>query len=749
MENVIIKFTADTTGLQPAVDQLKLLGKITEDDAKKIDEINQSQARYLNTLKSTTKEAGNFANEMAHLKNEIQAGILEGIAEHMKEFGKETENTGKKAKTLKQELKELKAQIASGGLDAKELSKATQRAAELTDHLGDVQQKIKALSSDTKRIDAVVEAFRGLAAGVAITQGAIGLLGGENKELEKTLLKVQSAMALLQGVQEVANLVTGEGILKTTLLSVSQKLAGKSATIMGIEITAATAMATAGVSLLVAGLAYLIVEMNTTEESAEEMSEKMSKIYEKDKEVYERVLGKRLELLKESKKGELDALQIAYNYEFNKREQERRKTAQSQESFDAETIINFEIYNKQKAEIEKSWSDKEVKAVQEREARKKKAIDDAQKAELQSIKELQAEQQLIIKDTSGDTRVDAFKKLTELKKKEIDLDKSLGDKQKELQKSILDDELLTYAFKEHSRLSINKETNDLEFTQHEELNEKKLDSDKKYLEDKAKAEEETMKRLQLLAVDVAAQTSDFLFNDYKTRLQNETDLDITTQEEQTQLLLQNEELSQAQSQAIERMGQREIARIKQEAFRKQKNADIIQAGINTALGITRSFATDPTGITAIAIGVAGGLQIAAIERQPIPKFAKGTKGVEGGGTSTSDSILAYLSKGEMVIPTSTKESYFPALETIFDKKVSPSIANELLAEAAKGNYNISADYGSSVFVTNNTTIDYDRLDKLFSKNKSVTQINMDEVGFRKFVITENVKTEYLNKRFRK
>ena len=65
MENVIIKFTADTTGLQPAVDQLKLLGKISEEDARKIDEINQSQAKYLNTLKATTKEAGNFSNEMA------------------------------------------------------------------------------------------------------------------------------------------------------------------------------------------------------------------------------------------------------------------------------------------------------------------------------------------------------------------------------------------------------------------------------------------------------------------------------------------------------------------------------------------------------------------------------------------------------------------------------------------------------------------------------------------------------------
>jgi hypothetical protein len=160
---------------------------------------------------------------------------------------------------------------------------------------------------------------------------------------------------------------------------------------------------------------------------------------------------------------------------------------------------------------------------------------------------------------------------------------------------------------------------------------------------------------------------------------------------------------------------------------------------------------DPISASIAAVGIATltALQIASIKNQPIPKFAKGTKGVEGPGTDTSDSILAYLSKGEMVIPTKTKESYFPALDLIFDKKVSPSIANELLLEASKGNYNISHDYNSPVYVNSSVAIDYDKLDRLFSKNKSTTNINMDESGFRKFLITENGKNEYLNKKFRK
>ena len=39
--------------------------------------------------------------------------------------------------------------------------------------------------------------------GFAAAQGAIALFGGESKELEETLVKVNGALALLNGVQSV------------------------------------------------------------------------------------------------------------------------------------------------------------------------------------------------------------------------------------------------------------------------------------------------------------------------------------------------------------------------------------------------------------------------------------------------------------------------------------------------------------------------------------------------------------------
>jgi hypothetical protein len=802
VENVIIKFTADTTGLQPAVEQLKLIGKITDEDARKIDEINQSQAKYLNTLKATTKEAGNFGDEMASIKAEIQAGILEGVAEHFAEMGKEMEGAGKKSKTLKQELKELKTQIASGGLDAKQLSEATKRAAELTDHLGDVNQKIKALSSDTKRIDAVVEGFRGLAAGVAITQGAIGLLGGENEKVEKTLLKVQSAMALLTGIQEIANLATGEGILKTTYLSVAQRLAGKSATIMGVEISAAMAAATAGISLIIAGIAYLVVEMSSTEDSAKKIQERLGKMYEKDADVYANVLKKRQQLLQGSKDGELKALQIGYDQEFRERKRAQKETGQSQKSFDAETKVNIELFNKQKDDINTKYSDKEKKDLKEKEDEKlkiaAKAQEEANKIALENVglteelrknyyKQLDIQIEFnktsqeiddmyakISQDKRYQTSEEIFSEIQKQLKEQEDFAKNKAeidiaqteqlkkntykqlDIQKEYQKSSLEiDEIYSriasegrYQTSEEIYAQVEKELKD-----YEDLKKKQTDIDTKYLEEKAKKEEEYRQLAKQTALQMLENTASFAFSQIEQNLQQETDLKVAAAEEEQRKQLEGRELSASQQQAIERNTQREIGRIKTEAARKQRQADITQAAVNGAIAITRAYATmvDPisASIVAIGIGVTTGLQIAAIKNQPIPKFAKGTKGVEGHGTDTSDSILAYLSKGEMVIPTKTKESYFPALDLIFDKKVSPSIANELLLEASKGNYNISHDYNSPVYVNSSVAIDYDKLDRLFSKNKSTTNINMDESGFRKFLITENGKNEYLNKKFRK
>jgi len=125
---------------------------------------------------------------------------------------KDSTSTG--TQSAKQRLRELQkeliamAEAGQQGTDA--FKRLEQQAGRLKDEINDVNQRVKNLASDTKRIDAFVGAVQGIAAGFQIAQGAAALFGDENEDLQKAMLKVQGAMALANGVQQVANLLQKE-----------------------------------------------------------------------------------------------------------------------------------------------------------------------------------------------------------------------------------------------------------------------------------------------------------------------------------------------------------------------------------------------------------------------------------------------------------------------------------------------------------------------------------------------------------
>lgn len=111
---------------------------------------------------------------------------------------------------LREMQKELIAMAEAGQQGTDAFKRLEQQAGSLKDEIADVNQRVKNLASDTKRIDAFVGAVQGIAAGFQIAQGAAALFGDENEDLQKAMLKVQGAMALANGVQQVANLLQKE-----------------------------------------------------------------------------------------------------------------------------------------------------------------------------------------------------------------------------------------------------------------------------------------------------------------------------------------------------------------------------------------------------------------------------------------------------------------------------------------------------------------------------------------------------------
>ena len=109
--------------------------------------------------------------------------------------------------SLKSQLREAQAEVVSlsdkFGATSKEAAEAAKRAAELKDRIGDAKALTDAFNPDAK-FNALSSSIGGVLNGFQAYEGALGLLGVQSEDVQKTLLKVQSAMALSQGIQGLA-----------------------------------------------------------------------------------------------------------------------------------------------------------------------------------------------------------------------------------------------------------------------------------------------------------------------------------------------------------------------------------------------------------------------------------------------------------------------------------------------------------------------------------------------------------------
>jgi colicin import membrane protein len=106
--------------------------------------------------------------------------------------------------SLKAQLREAQAEVAKMaekfGDTSVEAANAAKAAAILKDKIGDAKALTDAFNPDAK-FSALSNSIGGVLNGFQAYEGAMGLIGVESEQLQATLLKVQSAMALSQGIQ--------------------------------------------------------------------------------------------------------------------------------------------------------------------------------------------------------------------------------------------------------------------------------------------------------------------------------------------------------------------------------------------------------------------------------------------------------------------------------------------------------------------------------------------------------------------
>jgi len=185
------------------------------------------------------------------------------------------QDTTKNVVSLKTELRQAQNEVnelsKKFGATSKEAVEAAKKAAQLKDAIGDAKALTDAFNPDAK-FKALTSTLGGVAGGFSAVQGAIGLMGAESKDVEKMILKVQSAMAISQGVQAIGESVDsfkqlGAVIRSTTIF---QKALSAATAIQTFVTNGATLAAKAlrgaliatGVGALVVGIGLLIANFD-------------------------------------------------------------------------------------------------------------------------------------------------------------------------------------------------------------------------------------------------------------------------------------------------------------------------------------------------------------------------------------------------------------------------------------------------------------------------------------------------------
>jgi hypothetical protein len=134
---------------------------------------------------------------MADVNKEIALKVTTDLGQTTAQFQSAT-------KELQETQKALVELALAGKQGSEEFLEMENRAGQLRDAIGSVNQRVNTLASSTPKLDLVKNAAQGIAGGFAVAQGAAALFGDESEDLQQAILKTQGAMALLNGVQQVS-----------------------------------------------------------------------------------------------------------------------------------------------------------------------------------------------------------------------------------------------------------------------------------------------------------------------------------------------------------------------------------------------------------------------------------------------------------------------------------------------------------------------------------------------------------------
>jgi hypothetical protein len=295
-EVVFIDFQTNLSELESATDILEKTGQIdkkTADAFKKTNAEIDKRKKVVNdaakaTQAATQKQMISIEELNAYMEkffSDFVSGMQEGVIDALKEAGFEFDEFGniinknkdkvnKDVGSMKKELSDINKELAAmklrGEENTQQFLELAQRGGQLKDAIGDAAREVNRFASDTRNIDGLIDLTNGLAGSFAVAQGAAALFGSEGEALQETLVKVNSALAILQGLQSATNLLQKDSAAITTLNTIAQRgytfAVGES---IGALKAFRVALALTGIGALILGLTALVMWLNRANEEIE------------------------------------------------------------------------------------------------------------------------------------------------------------------------------------------------------------------------------------------------------------------------------------------------------------------------------------------------------------------------------------------------------------------------------------------------------------------------------------------------
>lgn len=252
----------ETTVTGSMDNQSQILGKLRMAWRKMTDEQKQANSGLLDIinqldkgLKDSDGSIGNFQRNVGDYKN----AIVDAFAQ------------------LKGEIKQYKNELLT-------LEEGTDEYNETLAKLGNAQFQMKDMTDKAKyavddlgeKLNTVSAVGQGVIGGFNAIQGAMALFGGESEDLQKTMLKLQAGMAVVQGLQGVEGLIDSVNGLRIQFGGTISKINGFITSLKGVR----GAVIASGLGLLAAAIGTAVAHWDELSKMFEDGAEKAAEMNE-------------------------------------------------------------------------------------------------------------------------------------------------------------------------------------------------------------------------------------------------------------------------------------------------------------------------------------------------------------------------------------------------------------------------------------------------------------------------------------